>query len=71
MRMRSRKVSEADVEAVLADPDEVREAQDMGHDQATEIYTRLVRGRRIKVYVETGSDPPLVLTVTRSKVLER
>jgi len=55
--MKARGISEAEVEGVLADYDTSYHDKD-GND----ILVGDVRGRRIKVVVAKGSNPPFVIT---------
>lgn len=52
-----RNISEAEVEATVEDPD-IRYNDPVGKP----TYVRHIGGRRIKVVVRPGSDPPYVIT---------
>jgi Domain of unknown function (DUF4258) len=57
LRMRQRNISEAEIEETLVH-DHTRYTDRKGNP----IYINPVKGRRIKVVVALGSDPPHVIT---------
>ena len=62
-RMEVRNITEADVEYVLEHYDSRRPAPPYRQAvRPSEIFIGAVRGRRLKVYVERGSNPPLIKT---------
>jgi hypothetical protein len=61
--MRQRRVTEEDVESVLENPDERRPARPRRGAKPAEILFGYVGYRRLRVYVEIGTDPPLVKSV--------
>jgi len=61
-QMRQRQVTEADIEFVLANYDIHRPAPSRGAAKPAEIYVGEARGRRLKVYIERGSNPRKVKT---------
>jgi len=58
LRMRQRSISEDEVEAVIGNAD-TRYTDPDGNP----CYVRTISGRRLKVVVEPGSNPPVVITV--------
>jgi hypothetical protein len=60
--MRQRRITEEDVEMVLDDPTERRPARPRRGAKPAEIFTGLIGDRELQVYVEIGTDPPLVKT---------
>jgi hypothetical protein len=60
--MIKRKVPQEAVDAVLANPDSHRRAQPLPRTKAAEIYFGTFNGRRLRVYVEIGTNPPKVKT---------
>ena len=61
-RMLERGITEADIRTVLSQYDTLRPAVDRGQTAPAEIYIGPCRGRRLKVYVERGSNPPKIKT---------
>ena len=62
-QMIERGISEGLVRATLEVPDQVRPAVVRPHREPCTIYIRHIEGRRCKVYVRAGSNPPIVATV--------
>jgi hypothetical protein len=62
-RLRQREVSIEDVEYVLTNFDERRPARPLPRRLPSEFLVASVRGRRLRVYVEIGSEPMYVTTV--------
>lgn len=62
-QMARRQVSEIAVEHILSNFDIRRPAQPRLNAKPAEIFIGLFRGRRLKVYVEIGTEPPKVKTV--------
>jgi hypothetical protein len=60
--MRRRGITPEAVEHVLARYDERRPAQPRARARPAEIFSGPYGGRRLKVYVEIGSDAPFVKT---------
>jgi len=58
LRMRQRSISEDEVEAVVGNAD-TRYTDPDGNP----CYVRTISGRRLKVVIEPGSDPLVVITV--------
>jgi len=58
LRMRQRSSSEDEVEAVIGNAD-ARYTDPDGNP----CYVRTISGRRLKVVIEPGSNPPVVITV--------
>ena len=61
-QMRERQIQESDIEQVLTNYDIHRPAPSRGAAKPAEIYVGQVRGRRLKVYVERGSNPRKIKT---------
>jgi hypothetical protein len=61
--MRSRGISEAEVEAVVSNPDNRRPAGPLADDRPAEILSKNVGERLVRVYVEIGRTPTFVKTV--------
>jgi hypothetical protein len=57
--MQARRVSQADVEAVLMNPD----SDEPGNKPRRRVVYGRNRGRRFRVVLVAGSRPPLVVTV--------
>jgi Domain of unknown function (DUF4258) len=62
-QMTRREVSERAVEYVLGHYDTRHPAVPRVNAKPAEIYSGLYEGRRLRVYIEIGSDPPRVKTV--------
>lgn len=62
-QMRRRRVSDGQVEQVLANYDTHYPATPRVQVKPAEIYMATVDGRRLRIYVEIGTDPPKVKTV--------
>ena len=63
-RMRSRRVSEADVEAVLQNFHTSYPAEPLPNDPfGATVFIGYIGRRELKVYVENGSNPPRIRTV--------
>ena len=60
-QMSERGISEAEVEAALAEPLERR----LSYNDREEIYGEAPGRRTLKVVIVAGSDPPYVITVMR------
>ena len=60
--MRERNVTEADVRLTLNNPREVRPAVLRPPNPPCTIYERKISGKVCKVYVRTGTMPPVVAT---------
>jgi hypothetical protein len=58
-QMAARRISEADVEAVLGAPRYRRPS----HGGREELYGRAVDGRTLRLVVVAGSQPPMIITV--------
>ena len=66
--MRLRDVSIADVTFVLDNYDTRRLARQLPHQPfQSEIFIAEVRGRRLRLYVMQGSNPPYIMTVAWEK----
>ena len=61
-RMSERNVTDADVRQTLDQPDRVRPAVERPPNPPCTIYEREINGRVCKVYVRTGTTPPVVAT---------
>lgn len=61
-RMRRRRIPVAAIEFVVRYPEERRSAQPLRRTKPAEIYIATYQGRRLKVYVEIGSEPLKVKT---------
>jgi hypothetical protein len=67
-RMRFCDISALDIWQVLEDYETRRLAHQLPHlDYRSEIFVGMVRGRRLRVYVMQGSDPPYIMTVAWEK----
>ena len=62
-RMRQRRISEDAVAATLAAPMLSYPAPVRGRSPACTVCEGQIEGRRYKVYVQDGTDPPVVATV--------
>jgi hypothetical protein len=60
VRLADRGVTEAELEAVLTDPDDIVADPSSGRDG----YMKFINGRLITAMVETWMQPPLVVTIT-------